>query len=78
MLSVYIHVYCLQVANTTPEGGSLGYTYIKAQERLATGTQPGFTSRTVFEQCRPCGISAISKKMRRKIYVASSNGAQKK
>ena len=78
VLSVYIHIYCLQVANTTLEGGSWGYTYIKAQEWLATGTPPGFTSRTVFEQCRPCGISAISKKMPLKIYVASSNGAQKK
>ena len=55
-----------------------GYTYIKAQERLATGIPPGFTSRTVFEQCRLCGISAIWKKMPHKIYVASSNGAPKK
>ena len=56
----------------------MGYTYIKAQERLATGIPPGFTSRTVFEQCRPCGISAIWKKMPHKIYFASSNGAPKK
>lgn len=30
-----LSVHCVQVAITTPKGGSSGYTYIKAQEKVS-------------------------------------------
>ena len=78
VLSVYIHIYCLQVANTTPEGGSWVIPILRPRKGWPLAYHRGLRPVLFSNSVGLAEFPQFGKKMPHKIYVASSNGAPKK